>query len=187
MGNHAESALNRQNMLYGFDALHRESAPVLCGVDEAGRGPLCGPVSVGAVVLNPACPVDGIDDSKRLSEKKRGELYDAIMKAALAWQVVLVPPQDIDRLNILGATLLGMQMAVSQLGLVPNLVLVDGNRCPELPVPALAVTGGDGKSASIAAASILAKVTRDRYMEELDREYPQYTSTRATPPSYTTN
>lgn len=174
MGVREDKTAERHKALYAFDAEYRLSAAVLCGVDEAGRGPLCGPVSVGAVILSADDPVPGIDDSKRLSEKKREELYDIIVQKAVCWQVVLVPPQEIDRLNILGATLYGMQQAVAQLAQMPNLVLVDGNRCPELPVPAVAVTKGDGKSACIAAASILAKVTRDRYMEELDRQYPQY-------------
>ena len=174
MGVREDKAAERHKALYAFDAEYRLSAAVLCGVDEAGRGPLCGPVSVGAVILPADDPVPGIDDSKRLSEKKREKLYEVIVQKAVCWQVVLVPPQEIDRLNILGATLYGMQQAVAQLAQTPGLVLVDGNRCPELAVPAVAVTKGDGRSACIAAASILAKVTRDRYMEELDEQYPQY-------------
>ena len=169
-----DKAAERCRALYAFDAEYRLLAPVLCGVDEAGRGPLCGPVSVGAVVLSADDPVPGIDDSKRLSEKKREELYDIIVQKAVCWQVVLVPPEEIDQLNILGATLYGMQQAVAQLAQAPGLVLVDGNRRPALPMPSLVVTKGDGKSACIAAASILAKVTRDRYMTELDKQYPQY-------------
>lgn len=174
MGERETKAAERCQTLYRFDAEHRQSAAFLCGVDEAGRGPLCGPVSVGAVVLNPDDPVPGIDDSKRLSEKKRDTLYEIIIQKAVAWKVILVAPEDIDRMNILGATLHGMQLAVEQLGLVPDLVLIDGNCCPPLAVPTRAVTKGDATSACIAAASILAKVTRDRFMEALDREYPQY-------------
>lgn len=174
MGERQQQAAERREALYRFDAEHRQSAPVLCGVDEAGRGPLCGPVSVGAVILNLDEPIDGIDDSKKLSEKKRDELYEIIVQKAVCWKVVLVSPRDIDRLNILGATMYGVQQAVEQLSQTPDLVLIDGNRCPQLGVPAKAVTKGDSTSASIAAASILAKVTRDRYMEELDGQYPQY-------------
>ncbi len=160
--------------LYSHDAALCPAEGLLCGVDEAGRGPLCGPVGVAAVVLDPANPIDGIDDSKLLSEKKRETLYPEIVEKAIAWQVILVPPQEIDRINILQATLSGMRQAVEGLPVTPALVLVDGNRCPPLAVPSLAVTKGDSKSACIAAASILAKVTRDRFMCELDREYPQY-------------
>lgn len=174
MPQNKDLALERLCKLYEFDEKHRREFTVLCGVDEAGRGPLCGPVSVAAVILNPKNPVQGIDDSKRLSEKKRDLLYDIIVKKALAWEVVLMSPQEIDRLNILGATMLGMEMAVEQLKQKPNLILVDGNKCPQFNVPAKAVTKGDATSACIAAASILAKVTRDRFMQELDKEYPQY-------------
>ncbi|MGD9560076.1 MAG: ribonuclease HII [Oscillospiraceae bacterium] len=160
--------------LHTYDAAQRETAPLLCGVDEAGRGPLCGPVSVGAVVLDAAERIEGLDDSKKLSEAKREALYEEITRRALAWNVVLVPPEEIDRLNILQATMLGMQQAVDGLGLEPDLVLVDGNRCPHWRYASLAVTKGDATSASIAAASILDKVTRDRVMLQLDKAYPQY-------------
>ncbi|MFV0414437.1 MAG: ribonuclease HII [Oscillospiraceae bacterium] len=165
------------HLLYEYDEGQRmqHGVSLLCGVDEAGRGPLCGPVSIGAVVLNPQNPVEGINDSKKLSEKKREELYPQIVEKALAWQVVLVPPEEIDRINILQAVLVGMQRAVLALAPQPQLVLVDGNTAPALGgLPSLTVTKGDATSASIAAASILAKVTRDRFMEELDKEYPQY-------------
>ena len=174
MGVRAQKAAERCQALYQYDSQYTGDFPLLCGVDEAGRGPLCGPVSVGAVILDLENPIQGIDDSKRLSEKKREELYDVIVANALAWQVVLVPPEEIDRLNILGATMYGMQMAVAQLSRQPHIVLVDGNRCPDFSLPATTVTKGDATSASIAAASILAKVTRDRFMIELDKEYPQY-------------
>ncbi len=160
------------NSLYAFDAQY--DVPALCGVDEAGRGPLCGPVSVAAVVLNVQNPIEGLNDSKKLSEKKRDALYDEIVQKALCYSVVLVSPQEIDRLNILGATMYGMKMAVEQLSVQPSLVLVDGNKTPDISLPCEAVVQGDGISASIAAASVLAKVTRDRYMVELSEKYPQY-------------
>lgn len=162
--------------LYEFDAaLRAQYGPLLCGVDEAGRGPLCGPVACAAVILDPANPVEGVNDSKKLSEKRREELYEQIVQKALAFHVVLVSPQRIDEINILRATMEGMTQAVRSLAKKPDRVLIDGNRCPaELGLPAQAVVKGDATSASIAAASILAKVTRDRLMEELDREYPQY-------------
>lgn len=161
--------------LYAFDAALRAEHGVLCGVDEAGRGPLCGPVACAAVILDPAKPVEGVNDSKKLSAKRREELYDRITAAALAWKVVLVPPQRIDEINILWATMEGMAQAVAGLAVKPDYVLIDGNRCPPaLTIPAQAVVKGDAASASIAAASILAKVTRDRVMEQLDKQYPQY-------------
>lgn len=159
---------------YAYDAALRREHPLLCGVDEAGRGPLCGPVAAAAVILNAENLPPGITDSKKLSEKKREALYADITASALAWQVVLVPPAEIDRLNILWATMRGMRQAVEGLSVRPGLVLVDGNRCPEMDIPMRAVTKGDLVSASIGAASILAKVTRDRFMCELDKAYPQY-------------
>ena len=160
--------------LYAFDALFRAEWGTVCGVDEAGRGPLCGPVCVAAVVLDPAEPIEGINDSKKLSEKKREALYPKIIEKALAYKIVMIGPGTIDALNILGATMLGMQQAVEGLSVSPALALIDGNRCPQLAVPAQSVVKGDARSASIAAASILAKVERDRYMTELAQQYPQY-------------
>ena len=161
--------------LYEFDSQMRNVHGVLCGVDEAGRGPLCGPVCCAAVILNPEDPIEGVNDSKKLTEKRRELLYDEITRRALAWKVEFVSPQEIDEKNILWATMAGMARAVSGLDITPDYVLVDGNRCPRgLEQPAQAVIKGDASSASIAAASILAKVSRDRYMLELDREYPQY-------------
>ena len=161
--------------LYEFDSQLRNVHGVLCGVDEAGRGPLCGPVCCAAVILNPEDPIEGVNDSKKLTEKRRELLYDEITRRALAWKVEFVSPQEIDEKNILWATMAGMTRAVSGLAITPDYVLVDGNRCPPgLEQPAQAVVKGDASSASIAAASILAKVSRDRNMLELDREYPQY-------------
>ena len=160
---------------YEFDAQVRAQYGVFCGVDEAGRGPLCGPVCCAAVILDPEKPIEGINDSKKLSEKKREALYDVICENALAWNVVLVGPEIIDRDNILNATMSGMRQAVEGLSVQPEYVLVDGNRCPPgLTVPCGFQVKGDGVSASIGAASILAKVTRDRFMRALDEEYPQY-------------
>ncbi|MDL2218822.1 ribonuclease HII [Ruminococcaceae bacterium OttesenSCG-928-O06] len=160
--------------LYRFDAEYRVTTPLVCGVDEAGRGPLCGPVAVGAVILDAQRPIEGLNDSKKLSEAKREALYDAITQTALAWHVALVPPEVIDEINILQATHLGMQQAVQGLALAPDVILLDGNSAPAFLRPCVCVTKGDAQSASIAAASILAKVTRDRHMIELDAQYPQY-------------
>ena len=161
--------------LYEYDAAVRAENGCFAGVDEAGRGPLCGPVCVAACVLDPENPVWGINDSKKLSEKKRERLFEEIKAKALAYSIVFVGPEIIDRDNILNATMGGMRQAVEQLEITHHLVLVDGNRCPPgLAMPARPVVKGDATSASICAASILAKVSRDRYMMELDRQYPQY-------------
>ena len=147
---------------------------LVCGVDEAGRGPLAGPVVAAAVILDPARPVAGLDDSKKLSEKRRNELAAAIRAQALAWAVAEASVEEIDHLNILHATLLAMQRAVAGLAVRPERALVDGNRCPRLDIPVEAVVKGDGKIAAIAAASILAKTARDAGMRALDAQYPQY-------------
>ena len=163
------------NPLYEMDAEIRAQHGIFCGVDEAGRGPLCGPVSVAACILNPDDPIEGLNDSKKLSEKKREALYEQIVSRALAWKVILVGPEIIDRDNILQATMGGMRQAVEELDITPNYVVADGNRCPTgLSMPCEAMVKGDARSASISAASILAKVTRDRYMCELDKQFPQY-------------
>mgnify|MGYP002772299371 FL=1 len=163
------------NPLYEMDAEIRAQHGIFCGVDEAGRGPLCGPVSVAACILNPDDPIEGLNDSKKLSEKKREALYEQIVSRALAWKAILVGPEIIDRDNILQATMGGMRQAVEELDITPNYVVVDGNRCPTgLSMPCEAMVKGDARSASISAASILAKVTRDRYMCELDKQFPQY-------------
>lgn len=161
-------------LLQEYDNAIRTEYPLLCGVDEAGRGPLCGPVSVGAVILDPEKQIEGLNDSKKISEKKREIFYEKIIENALDWKVIFISPQEIDTLNILGATMLGMKKAVESLTIKPDIVLIDGNRIPDIQFPSVAVVKGDQTSASIAAASILAKVTRDRYMIELDKKYPQY-------------
>jgi len=147
---------------------------IIAGVDEAGRGPWAGPVVVAAVVLSPKHNIAGLDDSKKLTAIKRDKLFDVIIAEAqsYAWQFVQVP--QIDKLNILGATLLGMRLAVLKLPIQPEHVLVDGRDVPNLPMPAEAIVGGDGKVAEISAASILAKVIRDRYMQRLGDKYPEY-------------
>lgn len=161
--------------LYAFDTARCLEHGMLCGVDEAGRGPLCGPVCCAAVVLNPNDPIEGINDSKKLSEKRRETLFEEITHRALAYKVVFISPQEIDEKNILWATMDGMAQAVAGLEPQPDFALIDGNRCPPgMAIPAQAVVKGDANSAAIAAASILAKVSRDRYMQELDRQYPQY-------------
>lgn len=148
---------------------------LVCGVDEAGRGPLAGPVCAAAVILPPDCVIEGLDDSKKLTEKRREALYDIILERAVAFGVAMASPEEIDRLNILNATFLAMQRAVESLTPAAEFALIDGNRTPPgLSVPSLCIVKGDGISASIAAASVLAKVTRDRLMLELDRQYPEY-------------
>ena len=147
---------------------------LLCGVDEAGRGPLCGPVVAAAVILDPARPIAGLADSKKLSEKRRNALAAEIREKALAWCIAEASVAEIDRLNILHATMLAMQRAVAGLSVVPGRVQVDGNRCPRLDLPCEAVVKGDSLVAEISAASILAKTARDALLVELDRRYPQY-------------
>ena len=162
--------------MYTFEMTVQEKGfAAVCGIDEAGCGPLAGPVYAAAVILNPNDPIEGLNDSKKLTEKKREALYPQIKERALAWAIASATAQEIDEINILQARLLAMRRAVELLEIKPDYALVDGNRDPNLPnVPSLLIVGGDGKSASIAAASILAKVTRDHAMMELDKQYPQY-------------
>lgn len=149
-------------------------AGLVCGIDEAGRGPLAGPVVAAAVILDPNQAIAGLNDSKKLSEKKRVVLAMEIRQKALAWAVAEASVEEIDRLNILQATFLAMQRAVAGLSVQPERALVDGNRCPKLAMPVEAIVQGDGKIASIAAASILAKTVRDEGMLALHAAYPQY-------------
>ena len=146
----------------------------ICGVDEAGRGPLAGDVYAAAVILDAGRPIRGLADSKQLSALARERLDDEIRHRALAWAVASADVAEIDRLNILYATLLAMQRAVARLVIRPDLVLVDGNRCPEIDLPVRAVVGGDRTVSEISAASILAKVARDRSMSRLDQAFPGY-------------
>ena len=146
----------------------------LCGVDEAGRGPLAGPVCAAAVILPRGTVIEGLNDSKKLSEKRREALYDEIIGKAIAFGVAFASVEEIEEKNILEATFLAMNRAIEKLSVVPALVLIDGNRNKGIALPSRCVIGGDGKCADIAAASILAKVTRDRYMLEMAEKYPQY-------------
>ncbi|HZJ94790.1 MAG TPA: ribonuclease HII [Thiopseudomonas sp.] len=150
------------------------TAQRVAGVDEVGRGPLCGPVVTAAVILDPQRPIEGLNDSKRLTERKREALFVEIQEKALAWCIARAEVDEIDRLNILQATMLAMQRAVEGLSIQPDLALIDGNRCPVLSMPSEAVVQGDGLVAEISAASILAKVSRDREMVLLDEQYPGY-------------
>ena len=147
---------------------------LIAGVDEVGRGPLVGDVVTAAVILDPARPIAGLNDSKKLSEKKREALFDIIREHALAYAIGRCSPAEIDEFNILQATMKAMQRAVAGLSVQPEFVLIDGNRCPPLAMPSQAVVKGDSLVAEISAASILAKVTRDREMADLDLLYPQY-------------
>ncbi|MFA0088367.1 ribonuclease HII [Vibrio sp. E150_011] len=147
---------------------------LIAGVDEVGRGPLVGDVVTAAVILDPQNPILGLSDSKKLSEKKRLALFPEIQEKALAWAVGRCSPEEIDELNILQATMVAMQRAVAGLKVTPDLVLIDGNRTPSLPVDAQAVVKGDLRVAEISAASIIAKVIRDSEMEELDKRHPQF-------------
>lgn len=146
----------------------------VAGVDEVGRGPLAGPVVAAAVILDPNRPIEGLDDSKRLTATRRSALEPIIQDCALAWALGRAEVEEVDQLNVLMASMLAMQRAVAALSEVPSHVLVDGNRTPALPCPATAIIGGDGKVAAIAAASILAKVARDREMIEHEAGYPGY-------------
>ena len=146
----------------------------LCGVDEAGRGPLAGPVCAAAVMLPRGLVIEGLNDSKKLTERRREQLYDEIKEKALHWAVAFAGVEEIETLNILGATYLAMNRAIAGLGVVPELALIDGNRAKGVEYDTRCVVGGDGKCADIAAASIMAKVTRDRLMCELDVQYPGY-------------
>ena len=151
----------------------------VCGVDEAGAGPLAGPVYAAAVILSPYCEIEGLNDSKKLTEKKREKLFDIIREQAVAYSIARVEAEEIDETDILSARMKAMQLAIDGLAVQPQMALIDGNRDKgkraAITAPHVTVIGGDGKSASIAAASILAKVSRDRYVvEELERDYPQY-------------
>ncbi|MBR6574653.1 MAG: ribonuclease HII [Clostridia bacterium] len=162
--------------MYTFENTLREKGfTAVCGIDEAGCGPLAGPVYAAAVILDPKDPIEGLNDSKKLTEKKREALFPQIQERALAWAIASASAKEIDEINILQARLLAMRRAVELLDIRPDHVLVDGNRNPNIPdTPTLLIVGGDGKSASIAAASILAKVARDHDLLELDKQYPQY-------------
>ena len=151
-----------------------EGYTLVCGCDEAGRGPLCGSVVAAAVILPLDCVIEGLDDSKKLSEKKREALFDIICERALAFGIAEATPEEIDEINILNASMLAMQRAIEKMGVEVDCALIDGNRAKGFSVPAFPIVKGDSKSYSIAAASILAKVTRDRMCLEQDLLYPEY-------------
>ena len=155
-------------------SLFEKGMSVVCGVDEAGRGPLAGPVCAAAVILPPDVDIPGLNDSKKLSDKKRRELFPVIKECAIAYGIAFADHHEIDEINILQATYLAMERALSQLKVKPDIALIDGNRAKDFGVPVQTVVHGDSLSASIAAASVLAKVTRDDYMLEMAEKYPQY-------------
>lgn len=160
---------------YSYEnAAHKKGYKIVCGVDEAGRGPLAGPVFAAAVVLpeNYSHPV--LNDSKKLSEKKRDEVFDDIVRDAVCYGVGTASEKEIDEINILNATFLAMKRAVEALSVTPGLAIIDGNKCPGTGIKEVALVKGDAKCMSVAAASVIAKVSRDRYMLELDKKYPEY-------------
>ncbi len=163
-----------EEMLKIEESLYQRGYKLVCGVDEAGRGPLCGPVVAAAVILKPGDKIEGVNDSKKLSEKKREKLYQDIMDNALAVGVGMSDVDVIEKVNILNATKLAMKQAIDNLGIVPEYVLIDGNQMIDINIDGETVVSGDAKSESIAAASIIAKVTRDRMLIEWDKEYPEY-------------
>ena len=160
--------------LFEYDKAIRNDYPIICGVDEAGRGPLAGDVYAAAVILDNDIRIDGLNDSKKLSEKKRELLYDEIIAKAKAYCVATASVAEIEEFNILQATFMAMRRAAEGLGITPDIALIDGNREPGLSCPMQTIVKGDGLSACIAAASILAKVSRDRYMAEIAEKYPEY-------------
>lgn len=162
-------------MTYEFEhQAHSDGYKIVCGVDEAGRGPLAGPVYAAAVILPDGLENLGINDSKKISEKKREQIFDIITANAVAYGIGFATETEIDKINILNATFLAMKRAVENMGVAPDLVLVDGNRKPGTGYEELTIVKGDAKSISIAAASVLAKVSRDRYMRQLAEKYPEY-------------
>lgn len=166
--------MSETNMWEIEDSLYDETIRIICGVDEAGRGPLAGPVCAAAVILPEHCQIPGLTDSKKLTDKKRRELFPIIQEQALAYGIGLASEQEIDQINILQATFLAMERALAQLKIHPDLALIDGNRAKDFGLPVKNVVKGDSLSANIAAASILAKVTRDDLMVEAAKTYPQY-------------
>ena len=160
---------------YSIENEYREKGfNIICGVDEAGRGPLAGPVYAAAVILPSDCVIEGLNDSKKLTEKKREALFDEIKEKALAYGIASADEKEIDEINILNATFLAMKRAIASLSVRPDLALIDGNQKPHTDIEEVTVIKGDAKSMSIAAASVLAKVSRDRFMLEMTEKYPQY-------------
>lgn len=166
--------MSQQDMWSIEQSYFEKGIKIICGVDEAGRGPLAGPVCAAAVILPPNVEIPGLNDSKKLSDKKRRELYPVIKEKAIAYGIAFADHNEIDEINILQATYLAMERAINQLSIKPELALVDGNRAKDFGVPVQTVVHGDSLSASIAAASVLAKVTRDDVMLQMAEEYPGY-------------
>ena len=166
--------MSNVNMWEIEDGYFSQGIQIICGVDEAGRGPLAGPVCASAVILPEHLEIPGLNDSKKLTDKRRRELFPVIQEQAIAWGIGFASEQEIDEINILQATFLAMQRAIDQLSVKPELALIDGNREKEFSVPVKTVIKGDSLSASIAAASVLAKVARDDVMLSLAQEYPEY-------------
>lgn len=166
--------MSERNMWEIEQAYFDKGIHMLCGVDEAGRGPLAGPVCAAAVILPANVEIPGLDDSKKLSDKRRRELFPIIKEQAVAYGIAFADHQEIDQINILQATYLAMERAIAQLNVQPEVALIDGNRAKDFGIPVETVVHGDSRSASIAAASILAKVTRDDHMLEMAKMYPQY-------------
>ncbi len=166
--------MSEKNMWAIEEELYNKGYQVICGVDEAGRGPLAGPVCAAAVILPPHTVIPGLDDSKKLSDKRRRELMPVIKEQAIAWGIGLASHEEIDEINILQATFLAMERALAQLQVKPDIALIDGNREKDFGLPVKTVVKGDSLSANIAAASVLAKVTRDDLMEAQAVDYPQY-------------
>ena len=166
--------MSEVNMWEIEDSCYADGVNVICGVDEAGRGPLAGPVCASAVILPAHLDIPGLTDSKKLTDKKRRELFPVIQEQAIAWGIGMASCEEIDEINILPATFLAMQRALEQLNVRPDLVLIDGNRAKDFGLPVKTVIKGDSLSMNIAAASILAKVTRDDWMIRMAQTYPQY-------------
>ncbi|MGN0647042.1 MAG: ribonuclease HII [Oscillospiraceae bacterium] len=170
----AKKPLTVQTALFEFDADVRTHVPVFCGVDEAGRGPLAGDVYAAAVILQPDARIAGLNDSKKIPEARREDMVAEIKEKSVAWSIAFATVEEIERLNILQATMLAMRRAVEGLAVAPQLALIDGNQVPDLQIPTQFLIGGDAKSASVAAASVLAKTARDATLRELDTRYPMY-------------
>ena len=166
--------MSQQDMWEIEQRCFQQGIKIICGVDEAGRGPLAGPVCAAAVILPPNAEIPGLNDSKKLSDKKRRELYPVIKEQAIAYGIAFADHSEIDEMNILQATYLAMERAIGQLSVKPELALIDGNRAKDFGIPVQTVVHGDSLSASIAAASVLAKVTRDDYMLRMAEDYPGY-------------
>ena len=166
--------MSEKNMWQIEDSYYEQGIATICGVDEAGRGPLAGPVCAAAVILPSHLDIPGLDDSKKLTDKRRRELVPIIKEQAIAYSIAFATHEEIDEINILQATFLAMQRALDQLNVKPDLALIDGNREKDFGIPVKTVVKGDSLSANIAAASVLAKVTRDDWMEEMAKKYPEY-------------